>query len=131
MIFVVDASAAMEILLNRPDGDRLVRCLEAADEVIAPDLVFAEAANALGKSHRFQKMPLAICHRALDELERMIKRVVPAQELYRDAFALARSSQRSAYDMLYLALAQREAATLLTLDTSLKKEAERQGIRTA
>jgi predicted nucleic acid-binding protein len=127
----MDASAAIEILLNRPDGDRLVRSLEAAHEVIAPDFLFVETANALGKSHRFQKLPLTICHRALEELERMIKRAVPAQELYRDAFALARASQRSAYDMLYLALAKRETATLVTLDAALKKEAGRHGIPTA
>jgi hypothetical protein len=32
--------------------------------------------------------------------------------------------------MFYVALAQREDATFLTLDASLKKEAQRQGIRT-
>jgi predicted nucleic acid-binding protein len=131
VIFVVDTSAAMEVLLNRPNGDRLVRQLADAEEVIAPDRLFAEAANALGKSHRFQKLALDVCERALEELEGLVDRTVPCRELYRDAFALARTSQRSAYDMFYLALARREAATLVTLDAALKKEAEHQGIPTA
>ena len=56
---------------------------------------------------------------------------MPCHELYRDAFALSCDTQRSAYDMLYLALARRDGATLVTLDAALKKEAERQGIPTA
>jgi predicted nucleic acid-binding protein len=55
---------------------------------------------------------------------------VPSQELYREAFALTRAQQsRAAYDMFYLALARREDAVLLTLDSTLKKEARRAGIR--
>jgi predicted nucleic acid-binding protein len=55
---------------------------------------------------------------------------VPSQELYREAFALTRAQQRrAAYDMFYLALARREDAALLTLDSTLKKEARRAGIR--
>lgn len=53
-----------------------------------------------------------------------------SQEIYREAFALTRAQQsRAAYDMFYLALARRENAVLLTLDATLKKEAERAGIR--
>ena len=51
---------------------------------------------------------------------------------YREAFALSRAQRsRAAYDMFYLALAQREDAVLLTLDGTLKKEAKRAGIRLA
>ena len=54
--------------------------------------------------------------------------LVPSKELARAAFLLARTMARSAYDMFYLALAQREDASLLTLDASLRKEAQRQGV---
>jgi predicted nucleic acid-binding protein len=53
---------------------------------------------------------------------------VPSRDLYREAFFLARTAKRSAYDMFYLALARREDAALLTTDKALGKEAERQGV---
>jgi predicted nucleic acid-binding protein len=46
-----------------------------------------------------------------------------------EAFLLARTARRSAYDMFYLALARREDAVYLTTDAALRKEAERQGVR--
>ena len=53
----------------------------------------------------------------------LAERVATAEaELYREAFALSRAQQtRAAYDMFYLALALRENAVLLTLDSTLKK----------
>lgn len=55
--------------------------------------------------------------------------LVPSREIYGEAFLLARTTRRPAYDMFYLALARREDAALLTADAGLRKEAERQGIR--
>ena len=57
--------------------------------------------------------------------------LVPSRELYGEAFLLARTTRRPAYDMFYVALARREDATLLTTGVQLRKEAERQGIRVA
>lgn len=131
MTVVLDANAAIDFLLDGRDSARLAAILKSADEIIAPDLLFVELANAIGKMHRFKNLSLYLCDFALQGAEDLLDRAVPCRELYRDAFALARTSQRSAYDMLYLALARREAATLLTLDASLKKEAEHQGIPTA
>ena len=131
MTVVLDANAAIDFLLNGRDSVRLGAILESAEEIIAPDLLFVELANAIGKMHRFKNLSLNLCDYALQSAEGLLHRAVPCRELYRDAFELARVSQRSAYDMLYLALARREAATLVTLDAALKKDAERQGIPTA
>ena len=59
----------------------------------------------------------------------LIDVLVPCQQLYREAFLLARSVRQPAYDMFYLALARREDAEFLTTDRALRKEAERQGLR--
>ena len=62
----------------------------------------------------------------------LVETFVPSTEIYRDAFALSRAQKtRAAYDMFYFALALRENAVLLTLDSTLKKEARRAGVRVA
>lgn len=129
MTVVLDASAALEIALNRKNAGRFAKALQDADVRVAPDLLAPEAVNAIWREHRFGGCDLAICEEALDILLNLVSAWVPCAELYRDAFLLSRLAGRPAYDMFYLALARREDATLLTLDKTLQKEAVRQGIR--
>jgi predicted nucleic acid-binding protein len=126
---VLDASAALEIALNRKNAGSFAKALNEANLRLAPDLLIAEAVNAIWKEYRFGGCELVICEEALDIVLNLVSAWVPCAELYREAFLLSRVAGRSAYDMFYVALAQRESATLLTLDKTLRKEAVRQGIR--
>jgi len=128
---VLDASAAIEIVVERPQAARLGSILEEADLVLAPDLFVPEVVNAMWKYHQFEKWSLAVCDRTLEAALSLVDVLVPSRELYGEAFLLARTARRPAYDMFYVALARREDATLLTSDVQLRKEAERQGIRVA
>jgi predicted nucleic acid-binding protein len=130
MRVVVDASAAVEIALDGPKGARLVTATETADEVLAPDLMIPELINAIWKYHRFENLSLAHCETAIEAGVKLIDSLVSSRELYREAFFLARAARKPAYDMFYLALAKREDAILLTLDSELTKLAGRQGIPT-
>ena len=130
MKVVLDANCAVEIALNKPEGDRLKVLLNESEHVLAPDLLIPEFVNALWKYHQFNQLSLSVCDQAMDLLPVLVETFVPSQELYREAFALTRAQQtRASYDMFYLALARRENAVLLTLDATLKKEAKRAGIR--
>lgn len=128
---VLDASAAIDVALNRGRMPSLRRLLEDSTEILAPELLIAEAVNALWKEHRFGGLPPAICDEALDLIPGLVHTWVPLQALHREAFSLSRSTGHSAYDMFYVALALREDAILLTLDGTLKKEAKRVGVRVA
>jgi predicted nucleic acid-binding protein len=105
--------------------------LEEAGLVLAPDLFVPEVVNAMWKYHQFEQWSLTVCDRSLESALKLVDALVPSKELYGEAFLLARTAHRPAYDMFYVALARREDATLLTTDTQLRKEAERQGIRVA
>ena len=130
MKVVLDATCAVEIALNKQDGDRLKALLDESEQVLAPDLLIPEFLNALWKYHQFNQLSLSVCDQALDLLPALVETFVPSAEIYREAFALTRAQKsRAAYDMFYLALARREDAVLLTLDSTLKKEARRAGIR--
>jgi predicted nucleic acid-binding protein len=126
---VLDASAALEVALNRNRATELSAQLDEANEVLAPELFVPEVVNAVWKLHHFGNLSLSACDGTLEVLLEFIDVLVSCKELYREAFLLSRTTRRPAYDMFYLALAKREDAALLTLDNALRKEALRQGIR--
>lgn len=129
MKVVLDASAAVELVLKRSKGPQLARSLESAEAVLTPDLYVSEVVNTIWKYHQFEKLSLDVCDQALNLAVELVDTFVPARDVFREAFLLARTSRRPAYDMFYLAVARREDGVLVTLDTALRKEAERQGIR--
>ena len=129
MKIVLDASAALEVALNRNLAAGLSAHLDEAEEVLAPDLFVPEVVNAIWKLHHFGNLSLSACDGALEVLLDFVNTLVSCKELYREAFLLSRTTRRPAYDMFYLALAIREDAALLTLDNALRKMAVRHGIR--
>ncbi len=129
MRIVLDASAAVEVALDGKRAAQLDAVLEESEEVLAPELLLAEIVNSIWKYHEFQQLELTTCVRALDFAVGLVDTLVSCKELYREAFLLSRTTRRPAYDMFYLALASREDAALLTLDSALRKKAVRQGIR--
>lgn len=129
MRLVLDASAAIEVVLDRSKARQFAQTLEEADEVLAPELLVPEVVNTVWKYHQFEDLSLSTCDRALELALGLVDLLVSCKELYREAFLLARNARRPAYDMFYLALARREDAAFLTTDAALRKEAERQGIR--
>jgi len=128
---VLDASAAIEIVLGRGQAGRLADILEEADVVLAPELFVPEIVNTIWKYHHFEKLGLVVCDRAIEAALALVDSFVSSKEGYGEAFLLARTTRRPAYDMFYLALARREDAVFLTADAALRKEAERQGVRVA
>ena len=130
MRVVLDANAAIEVALDGNAAHELSRALAKSEEVIAPELLVPEIVNAIWKCHQFAEFDLSKCEKALELAVELVDRLVSHREIYRDAFALSRAQKtRAAYDMFYLALALRENAVLLTLDSTLKKEARRAGVR--
>ena len=131
MRVVLDASAALEVALQRKQAPRFASILEEADVVLAPDLFVPEVVNTIWKYHLFEHLSLSVCDRALEAALGLVDAFVSSKEVSSEAFLLARTARRPAYDMFYLALARREDAAFLTTDAALRKEAERQGIRVA
>jgi predicted nucleic acid-binding protein len=129
MRIVLDASAAAHVAVDGAKAEGFREVLRKSKETLAPELVIPELVNAMWKAHQFSKMEAGECERAIEQAISLIDSLVSGKDLCRAAFQLARTAQKPAYDMFYLALAAREGATLLTLDSSLKKEAERRGIQ--
>ncbi|MGD0498977.1 MAG: type II toxin-antitoxin system VapC family toxin [Bryobacteraceae bacterium] len=127
---VLDASAAIEVALGRRQAATFAAILEEAAEVMAPDLFIPEVVNAIWKYYQFERLSLDVCDRTLEAVLGLVDALVPSKEIFGEAFLLARTAHRPAYDMFYLALARREDAVFLTAAAALRREAERQGVRT-
>ena len=128
MIAVIDASVAAEIILERPSSAELVNLLNDAEWVIAPTIFIAEMSNVFWKYQSFTDLSQADSETHLDNAIDLPDDLINDKELYREAFKLGCTLDHSIYDMLYLVLARRHNATLLTMDKKLLKSAEKSSV---
>lgn len=127
MIGVLDASAAIELILKRSASTELESAIADADYIAVPDLYVAEVSNALWKiasvaPNEFPADSLLVDAMALPD------EFVTSQELFREAFAFARGTNHLVYDCLHTILARRNNAQLLTMDRRLRTLASEEGI---
>ncbi len=125
MIAVLDASAAIELVLHREQSEKFATCIAAADWVITPTLFIAEVTNIFWKYQKLADFPFAVCEKGIEQAVSLPDDFVNERELYREAFKLACNLSHSVYDMLYLTVARRNNATLLTMDKKLLKTAQK------
>ncbi len=125
MNVVIDASAAVGIVLAVPGSEIFSNPLEQASLVIAPDLFVSEVCNALWKYRKADLLPMARCQQSLEQVMKLPDRIESSSALSLEAFALSCHHLHPVYDALYLVLARRNNAVLLTLDRRLAALAEK------
>ncbi len=128
MNVVIDASAAIGVVLAMPGSDTFSTILEQADMVSAPDLYIVEISNALWRYRKSDLLPMAHCERALAQAVALPDRFEPGGALYLEAFTLACRHLHPVYDAMYLVLARRNSSIILTMDHRLAALAEKLGI---
>lgn len=122
---VLDASAAVRLILGDPAATQLAQPLREAALVLAPELMLTEVANTLWKLQRAQQLADLDPQQLLADARDLVDRVEPDRHLQAEALALACHLNHPVYDCLYLALARREAASLISADQRLLRLAER------
>lgn len=113
---VLDASVVVKLFFEEAHSKAAEQCVARADEPLAPDLVWAETANVIWKRQR--RGDLA-ADAALDLMRQVLALPIvthPSADLAPDALDLAVRLERSVYDCLYLALAVRTKAVLVSAD---------------
>lgn len=113
---VLDASAAVHLVMNSQHAADLVNKLEEVAIVTTPDLFCSEAANALWKYVRAGELTLDLALTRLEQAMGLVDGVVPQRTLAPEALVAAAKHQRSVYDMTYAVLARRSGATVITMD---------------
>jgi predicted nucleic acid-binding protein len=117
-LIVLDASALLEILLRTPLAERLMdRALDVSERMHAPHLLDVEVAQVLRRLVQRKEVTVERAEQALDDLSKLAIERHEHQSLVSRAWQLRDSI--SAYDGVYVALAEALDAPLLTCDAKL------------
>ena len=116
MRFVVDASVAVKLLVDEPDSDAARKLAASGQELHAPRLMASEAANVLWRKARVGEIQRAEAGASMASLGDMPVRWNDDETVGADAVRLALALEHPVYDCMYLALAHRIGATVVTAD---------------
>lgn len=121
MICVLDASASVEIILKRNKAADLISFIINAEKVIAPSLFYAETGNVFRKYVQGgffeQERGLTLYRESIRLVDEFIDIAVLNEEAVSEAMRL----NHSVYDVMYMILARRNGAKLLTCDKVLQQ----------
>jgi predicted nucleic acid-binding protein len=119
-VIVVDASALLELLLQTPLGARVeARLFRDEEELHAPHLVDVELAQGLRRLVRTGEVSSVRAHEAIADLMDLDLHRHPHVDLLERAWRLR--DNITAYDALYVALAEAIAAPIVTCANPLAK----------
>jgi predicted nucleic acid-binding protein len=121
MIAVLDASAAMHIILKKEKAKHFLKYYEKSDWVIAPELFIPEITNILWKYHRANIFTHEECQQLVSDGLSLVDAFFESKDLWAEALGESIKYNHSAYDLFYLVLARRNDATLLSNDQALIK----------
>lgn len=127
MTLVIDASVALKWVLAEEDSDRAHALLD--EDLIAPPVWLIEAANALWRrAQQGQLTPTQVTDRISELLNAPISANAVDEDLL-SAARLATELGHPIYDCLYLAMAIREGAVVVTADRRFRDAVDRSPAR--
>ena len=118
MILVVDASAAVEYLLQTGLGQRVAGVLQEG-KLLAPELLDAEVLAVLRREAMAGRLPVDRASEAVSDLRGWGVERLPHRDLLEDAWTLR--GHVTAYDALYVAAARATGGALVTADGPLAR----------
>jgi predicted nucleic acid-binding protein len=128
MNFVIDTSALMRLYI--PDGpvpegleNSLQNSERGIDSLLAPELILAECGQVLHKKRTQNLLTEGELISLLDSILDLPIRLFALGDLLKPACELAATTNLTVYDALFLALAKRHSAPLLTADDRLRDAA--------
>ncbi len=116
MSLVVDASVAVKWLVAEEDSGSANRLAAGAEDLHAPRLMASEVANTLWRKARSGEIERDRAGVLMAALTEMPVRWNVDETLCADAVRLALALDRPVYDCVYLALAHRVGAQVITAD---------------
>jgi predicted nucleic acid-binding protein len=116
MMLVIDASVAFKFLVYELGSEQARDLIRGDEPMVAPDLVLTEVGNALWKRVKQSELLEIHAERSLAALPDFFARLDLTGDLVIDAFRLSFRLRHPIYDCVYLALAMRDEALLITAD---------------
>jgi predicted nucleic acid-binding protein len=115
-MLVVDASVAVKWFLVEPGDREALALLDAAEPLVAPELIVAEVVNVVWKRLMAGAIEVSQAADVPQELQRLFAQLFPLGPLADRALEIAHQLRHPAYDCFYLALAETQGARLVTAD---------------
>jgi predicted nucleic acid-binding protein len=128
MRVVLDASAAVRLVMRGEAAHWLLERIAAATVVVAPGLYASEVANALWKYVHAGSLDIDSALERYQEAIHLIDDFTPDGQLTTEALSEAVRYAHPVYDLLYATLARRSGCAVLTLDERMKSLLGRMGI---
>jgi predicted nucleic acid-binding protein len=117
---VIDTNVIAYAVLGPADlREEAWAALSEADEVVVPDIFFAEYGNVVWQWARTLEVGAAEFLGALDHGEALVERVLPVERLWRAAVGLALRRDHPVYDAVFVAAAERIGSKVVTFDRRL------------
>ena len=119
-LFVVDASVVVKWFVPEIHSDEARCLLLLPHEYVAPDLLFAEAANTIWKKVRREELTAEDGQRLVADIRQIAVETVACRALAEDAHVLAHATGQTVYESMYVALAARLDTRVITADERLE-----------
>ena len=116
MRLVVDASVAVKWLVAEDDSEAARELAASGEDLHAPRLMACEVANALWRKARLGEIERGDAGAMLAAVQDMPVRWGADEAVCADAVRIALALDRPVYDCVYLALAHRIGAAVVTAD---------------
>ena len=116
MRFVVDASVAVKWLIEEEGSESARWLLEGEHELHAPRLIVSEIANALRRRTRMGDIQFGEASELAAAVSEMPLQWADDERICAEAVRIAITLDGTVYDCVYLALAHRIGAKLVTAD---------------
>ena len=120
MICVIDASAAVEIVLRKSNAIDMINRIIASEKVIAPALFYTETGNTFRKYIKGGYLEKDQGVKLFKDSLKIVDEITDIALLIDEAVNESIRLDHSVYDMLYLVLARRNGAKLLTCDKKMQ-----------
>lgn len=118
---VLDAPAALNVVMRTDQAAGFIAALEGSEVVMAPSLFHSEVSNTLWKYVRAGVIDKQAALTRLDEARGLVDTFEPDDQLATEALSQAILHDHPVYDLLYVVLAMRFGARLLSADGKLLK----------
>src|SRR5262245_45773304 len=123
-MMVLDASAALELLLQTPIGESIASTIRGSNGSLhAPSLLDLEVLQVLGRHERTRTVKADLIAAAVQRLWEMPVEKHPHEPLLARIWQLRRNL--TAYDACYVSLAEALDAPLITCDAGLRLAASK------
>ncbi|AYH45476.1 type II toxin-antitoxin system VapC family toxin [Azoarcus sp. DN11] len=119
MRVVLDASAAVNLVMRTERAAAIIEHLERSSLVLAPSLFHSEVGNTLWKYVRAGALDRHAATERYEEAAGLVDSFLPDEELVTEALSAAVRHGHPLYDLLYVILARRHDCKLITEDRKL------------